>query len=93
MSIQLQLTLVHYAGNKSHFSVSQHLLIGHEVQPAIAKDSPKRRGTKGIKSLSQIPGQSSSLTSIAQGWKHQAHEDLNFQPPAQIPTAPHPMIQ
>ena len=43
--------------------------------------------------LSQIPGQSPSLTSIEQDWKHQGPEDLDFCPPAQETTAPHPMIQ
>ena len=54
MSKQLQLTLTDYAGNKSHLSLSQQPLVGNKVRPAIAKDSPKRRGTEGVKSLSQI---------------------------------------
>ena len=71
MTIQPQLTLTDDAGNKSHLSLSQQLLIGHKVRPAIANDSPKRPGTKGIKSPSQILGQSPSLASIEQDWKHQ----------------------
>ena len=90
---QPQLTLTDYAGNKSHLSLSQQLIVGHKVRPAIAKDSPKRPGTKGIKSPSQIPGQSSSLKSAEQDWKHQGPEDSDFRPPAQVPEAPHPMIQ
>ena len=82
MSIQPQLTLTDYAGNKSHLSLSQQPLVGHKVRPAIAKNSPKRPGIKGIKSPSQIPGQSPSLTSIEQDWKHQVPEDLDFYPPA-----------
>ena len=70
MSIQPQLMLTDYAGNKSHLILSQQPLVGHNVHPAIAKDSPKRSGTKGIKSPSQIPGQSPSLTSAEQTWKH-----------------------
>ena len=70
MSIQPQLMLTDYAGNKSHLSLSQQLLVGHKFRQAIAKDSPKRPGTKGIKSLFQIPGQSPSLTSVEQDWKH-----------------------
>ena len=93
MSIQPQLTLTDYAGNKSHLSLSQEPLIRHKVRPAIAKDSPKRPGTKGIKSPSQIPGQSPSLTSIEQDWKHQGPEDSHFRPPAQVPAARHPMLQ
>ena len=93
MSIQPQLTLTDYAGNKSHLSLSQQPLVGHKVRPAIAKDSPKRPGTKEIKSPCQIPGQSVSLTSIEQDWKHQGPEDSDFLPPAQVPTAPQRMIQ
>ena len=93
MSMQPQLTLTDYAGNKSHLSLSQQPLVGHKVQPAIAKDSPKRPGTKGIKSPSQIPGQSTSLTSIEQDWKHQGPEDSDFRPLAQVQATPHPMIQ
>ena len=70
MSVQPQLTLTDYAGNKSHLSLSRQLLVGHKVRPAIAKDSPKRPGTEGVKSPSQIPGQR-SLTSVEQDWKHQ----------------------
>ena len=92
VSIQPQLTLK-YAGNKSHLSLSQQPLIGHKVRPAIAKDSPKRPGTKGMKSPSQIHGQSQSLTSAEQDWKHQGPEDSDFRPPAQVPAAPHPKIQ
>ena len=77
--------LTDYAGNKSHLSLSQQPLVGHKVRPAIAKDSLKRPGTKGIKSLSQIPGQSPSVTSIEQDWKHQGPEDSDFCPPAQVP--------
>jgi len=93
MFIQPQLMLMDYAGNKPHLSLSQQTLIGHNVRPAIAKDSLKRPGTKEIKSQSQIPGQSPSLTSIEQDCKHQGLEDSDFHPPAQVPTAPHPMIQ
>ena len=93
MSILPQLTLTDYAGNKSHLSLSQQPLIGHKVRRATVKDSLKRPGTKGIKSPSQIPGQSVSLTSIEQDWKHQGPEDSDFLPPAQVPAAPHPMIQ
>ena len=85
MSIQPQLMLMDYAGNKSHLSLSQQLLVGHKVRPAIAKDSLKRPGTKGIKSLSQLPGQSLSLKSKEQDWKHQGPEDSDFRPPAQVP--------
>uniref|UniRef100_A0A8C4QAE9 Zinc finger protein ZFPM2 n=1 Tax=Eptatretus burgeri TaxID=7764 RepID=A0A8C4QAE9_EPTBU len=92
MSIQLQLTSMDDAGNKSHLGLSQQLLVGHKVQPAIAKDSPKRPGTKGIKSPSQILGQSPSLTSAEHDCKHQAPEDSDFRLTAQVPTAPHPMI-
>ena len=42
MSIQPQLMLTDYAGNKSHLSLSRQPLVGHNVQPAIAKDSQKR---------------------------------------------------
>ena len=56
ISIQPQLTLTDYPGNKSHLSLSQQPLAGHKVRPAIAKGSPKRPGTTGIKSPSQIPG-------------------------------------
>ena len=38
--------------------------------------------TKGIKSPSQIPGQSPSLTAVEQDWKHKEPEDLDFSPPA-----------
>ena len=93
MSIQPQLTLTDYAGNKSHPSLSQHPLVGHKILPAIAKDSPKRPGTKGIKSPSQILGQSPSLTSREQDWKHKGPEDSDFRPPAQVQTAPRPMIK
>ena len=65
---------VHAAAADAHGLCSQQLsfesfqepLVGHKVRPAIAEDSPKRPGTKGIKSPSQIPGQSPSLTSIEQ---------------------------
>ena len=93
MSVQPQLTLTDYAGNKFHLSLSQQPFIQHKVRQAIAKDSPKRPGTKGIKSPSQIPGQTSSLTSIEQDWKHQGPEDSDFRPPAQVLAAPHPIIQ
>ena len=49
---------------------SQQRLVGHKVRPARAKDSRKRSGTKRIMPPSQIPGQSPSLTSIEQDWKH-----------------------
>ena len=87
MSKQLQLTPTDYAGNKSHTSLFQKPLIGHKVRQARAKDSPKRPGTKGIKSPSQIPGQSPSLTSEEPDWKHQGPEDLDFRPPAQVQIA------
>ena len=87
------MTLTDYVGNKSHLSLSQHPLVGYKVQPAIAKDSPKRPGTKGIKSPSQIFGQSLSLTSIEQDWKHQGPEDSDFRPPTQATATLHPMIQ
>ena len=93
MSIQPQLTLTDYAGTKSHLSLSQQPLVGHKVRPAIAKDSLKRPGPKGIKSPSQIPGQSPSLTSIEQDWKHRGPEDSDFRLTAQVPTALHPIIQ
>ena len=70
--------LTDYAGNKSHLSLSQQPLVGHKDQPAIAKDSPNRPGTKEIKSLSHILGQSPSLTSGEQDWKHQGHEDSDL---------------
>ena len=81
------------AGNKSHLSLSKHPLVGHKVRPAIAKDSPKRPGSEGVKSPSQNPGQSPSLASFEQDWKHQGPEDSDFRPPAHVPTAPHSMIQ
>ena len=93
MSKQPQFMLTDYAGNESHLSPSQQPLVGHKVRPATAKDSPKRPGTKGIKSQSQIPGQSQSLTSIEQDWKHQGPEDSDFRPLAQVRSAPHPVIQ
>ena len=93
MSIQPQLALTDYAGNKSHPSLSQQPLVGHKIGPAIAKDSPKRPGAKGIKSPSQILGQSPSLASTEQEWKHKGPEDSDFRPPAQVSAAPHPMIQ
>ena len=88
MSIQPQLTLTDYAGNKSHLSLSQQPLVGHKVRPAIAKDSPKRPGTKGIKSTSQITDQSPSLTSVEQDWKHLGPEDSDFRRPVQVLTDP-----
>ena len=66
MARQPQLTLTDYAGNNFHLSLSQQPLVGHKVRRAIVKDSLKRPGTKGIKSLSQIPGQSPNLTSVEQ---------------------------
>ena len=72
--------LTDYAGNQPHLSLSQQPLVGHKARSAIAKDSPKRPGTKGIKSLSQIPGQSPSLTSIEQDWKHQGIWDGDLIP-------------
>ena len=45
MFIQTQLTLTDDTGNKAHLSLSQQPLVGHEVQPAIANDTPKRPGT------------------------------------------------
>ena len=93
MSVQPELMLTEYAGNKSHLSLSQQPLVGHNVRPVTAMDSLKRPGTKGIKSPSKIPGQSPSLTSIEQDWKHQGPEDSDFRPPAQVPAAAHPMIQ
>ena len=92
MSIQPQLMLTDDAGNKSHLSLSQQLLVGHKVRPATAKDSPKRPGPKIIKSPSQIHNQSPSLTSIEQDWKPQEPEDSDFRP-AQVLIALHPMIQ
>uniref|UniRef100_A0A8C4R4X8 Uncharacterized protein n=1 Tax=Eptatretus burgeri TaxID=7764 RepID=A0A8C4R4X8_EPTBU len=86
---------LHYAFailNAFQVSLITQLLVGHKVRPAIAKDSPKRLGPKGIKSLSQIPGQSPSLTSIEQDQKHQGPEDSDFHPPAQVPAGPHLMI-
>ena len=82
-----------HAGNKSHLSLSQQPIVGHKVRPAIAKDSLKRPGTKGIRSPFKIPGQNPNLTSVEQDWKHQGPEDLDFRPPAQVPTAPNPVIQ
>ena len=93
MSILRQLTLMDYAGNKSLLSLSQEPLVGHEVWPVTAKDFPNRPFTKGIKSPSQIPGQSQSLSSVEQDWKHQGPEDSDFRPSAQVPTALHPMNQ
>ena len=66
MSRQPQLMLTDFAGNKSHLSLSQQPLVVHTTN-----NSLKRPGTKGKKSQSQIPGQSPSLTSIEQDWKHQ----------------------
>ena len=60
MSIQPQLTLTDDTGNKSHPSLSQQPLVGHKIQPAIAKDSPKRPGTKGIVSTSDPWSESKS---------------------------------
>ena len=77
MSIQPQLMLTDYVGNKSHLSLTQQLNVGHKVRSAIAKDSLKRPGPKGIKSPSQIPGQSPSLTSVEKNWKHLGPEDLD----------------
>ena len=82
MSTLPKLTLTADAGNKSHLSLSQQLLVGHKVRPAKAKDSPKIPGTNGIKSPSQIPGQSPSLTSKEQDYMHQGPEDTDFRPPA-----------
>ena len=65
---------------KSHLSLSQQLHIGHKVRPAIAKDFPKRPGTEGVKSSSQIICQSPSLTSVEKDWKHQGPEDSDFRP-------------
>ena len=45
---------------KSHLSLSQQPLVGHKVRPVIAKDSPKRSGTKGIKSVSDPWSESKS---------------------------------
>ena len=81
MSIQPQLMLTDYAGNKSHLSLSQQTLVGHKVRPAIAKDSLKR------------PRMSTSLTSVELDEKHQGREDSDFRSSAQVPAAPHPMIQ
>ena len=92
MSKQPQLTLTDYAGNKSHLSLSQQPLVGLKVRPAKAKDSLNRPGTKGVKSPSQFPGQSPSLTIIEQDWMHQGPEDSDIRRPAQVSTAPHPMI-
>ena len=90
MAIQLHLMLMDYAVNKFHLSVSQQLLVGHKVQPAIAKDYSKRPGTKGIKSPSQIPGQSPSLTSVEQDWKHQQPElGLSFSHTGTDSATPH----
>ena len=86
-------SLTDYAGNESHLSLSQQLLVGHKVLKATAKDSPKRPGTEGVKSPSQIPGQSPSHTSAEQDWRHQGPEESDFRPPAQVPTVPHPMTQ
>ena len=91
MSIQSQLMLTDYTGNKSHLSLSQKPLVAYKAWPAMAKDSPKRPDKEGVKSSSQIPGQSSSLTSVKQDWKHQGPVDSDFHPPAQVPTAPHPI--
>ena len=93
MSIQPQLMLTEYAGNKSHLSLSEKMLVGHKDRPAIVKDSLKRSGTKGIKSSSQILGQSPSLTSVEQDWKHQGPEHSDVCRPADVPTVAHPMIQ
>ena len=93
LGIQPQLTLTDYAGNKSHLSLSQQPLVGHKIRPAIAKDSTKRPGTKGIKSPSQILGKGPSLAFIEQDWKHQGPEDLDFHPPAQVTAVPHPITQ
>ena len=93
MSIQPQLTLTDYAGNRSHLSLSQQPLVGHTVLPAIAKDFPKRPGTNAIKSPSQIPGQRPTLTSVEQDWKHQEPEDFDFRLPTQVLAALHPVIQ
>ena len=48
ISIQPQLKLADYAGNKSHLSLSQQLLVRHKVRQAIARNSVKRPGAKGI---------------------------------------------
>ena len=76
MSIQPQLMLTDYTGNKFHLSVSWQPLIGGKLCPA--KDSLKRLGTEGVKSPSQIPGQIPSLTSIEQEWKDQGHKTRTF---------------
>ena len=74
------LTLTVDAGNKSHSSLSQQMLVGNKAQTVIAKDSPKRPGTKIIKSPSQMLDQSPSLASIEQDWKHQGPEDSDLIP-------------
>ena len=45
---QPELTLMDSAGNKTHLSLSQQQLVGYKVIPAIARDSLKRPGSKGI---------------------------------------------
>ena len=92
MSIQPQLTLTDYADNKSHLHLSQQPL-GHKVGPVIAKDSPKRSGTEGVKCLSQILSQSLSLTSVEQDWEDQELKDSDFCPHEEVQTALHPIIQ
>ena len=72
-------------------SLSQQPLVGHSLT-SDSQGFSEETWYKGIKSPSQIPGQSPSLTSIKQDWKHQGLEDSDFRPPAQVPAAPHRMI-
>ena len=93
MSIQLQLMLTDVSGKKK-ISFESLSATAHWTQSPTSdsQDSPKRPGTKGIKSPSQIPGQSPSLKYMEQDWKHQGPEESDFRTPAQVPAAPHPII-
>ena len=88
MSIQLQLMLTDVSGKKKISFESLSATARWTQSPTSdSQDSPKRPGTKGIMSPSQIPHQSPSLTSVEQNWKHQGPEDSDFHSFAQVPMA------